>query len=183
MLIRFGIWDHFERRPACRRRPSTAEDRSPPAAERLGFYAYHLAEHHLSPLDLAPSPNVFLAALAQATTLRIGTMVHILPLYHPSGWCRSCACSTTFRAADSRSAWSRHPERRAPVVWHQLRRTRDRAATRSSRFWSRDGDRQLGTSRVASIRFPMRRWTCSRSRARIRPCGPPGASISPGATG
>lgn len=33
---------------------------------------------------MAPSPNVFLAALAQATSrLRIGTMVSILPLYHP----------------------------------------------------------------------------------------------------
>ncbi|MBO0686579.1 MAG: LLM class flavin-dependent oxidoreductase, partial [Candidatus Dormibacteraeota bacterium] len=53
-------------------------------AERLGFRGYHLAEHHLSSLDLAPSPNLFLAALAQATTrLRIGSMVHILPLYHP----------------------------------------------------------------------------------------------------
>jgi alkanesulfonate monooxygenase SsuD/methylene tetrahydromethanopterin reductase-like flavin-dependent oxidoreductase (luciferase family) len=85
MLIRFGIWDHFERRPGL---PPQAQYREKiallQAAERLNFYAYHLAEHHLSPLDLAPSPNVFLAALAQATErLRIGTMVHILPLYHP----------------------------------------------------------------------------------------------------
>jgi alkanesulfonate monooxygenase SsuD/methylene tetrahydromethanopterin reductase-like flavin-dependent oxidoreductase (luciferase family) len=85
MRIGFGIWDHFERRPGL----SVYEQYQQKIAllqeaERLNFYAYHLAEHHLSPLDLAPSPNIFLAALAQATErLRIGTMVHILPLYHP----------------------------------------------------------------------------------------------------
>ena len=84
-LIRFGIWDHFERRPGL----SVHEQYQQKIAllqeaERLNFYAYHLAEHHLSPLDLAPSPAIFLAALAQATQrLHIGTMVHILPLYHP----------------------------------------------------------------------------------------------------
>jgi len=85
MLIRFGIWDHFERRPGLLPQAQYREKITLlQAAERLDFYAYHLAEHHLSPLDLAPSPNVFLAALAQATErLRIGTMVHILPLYHP----------------------------------------------------------------------------------------------------
>jgi alkanesulfonate monooxygenase SsuD/methylene tetrahydromethanopterin reductase-like flavin-dependent oxidoreductase (luciferase family) len=83
--IRFGIWDHFERRPGL----SVHEQYQQKIAllqeaERLNFYAYHLAEHHLSPLDLAPSPSIFLAALAQATErLRIGTMVYILPLYHP----------------------------------------------------------------------------------------------------
>lgn len=84
-IIRFGIWDHFERRP----RLGVHEQYQQKiallqAAERLNFYAYHLAEHHLSPLDLAPSPGIFLAALAQATErLRLGSMVHILPLYHP----------------------------------------------------------------------------------------------------
>jgi alkanesulfonate monooxygenase SsuD/methylene tetrahydromethanopterin reductase-like flavin-dependent oxidoreductase (luciferase family) len=84
-IIRFGIWDHFERRPGL----SVHEQYQQKIAllqeaERLNFYAYHLAEHHLSPLDLAPSPGIFLAALAQATErLRVGTMVHILPLYHP----------------------------------------------------------------------------------------------------
>src|SRR3954451_11117928 len=85
MRLEFGIWDHFERRPDI----SPADQYQQKiellqAAEQLGFYAYHVAEHHLSPLDLAPSPSVFLAALAQATrTLRIGSLVHVLPLYHP----------------------------------------------------------------------------------------------------
>ena len=85
MRVAFGIWDHFERRTGL---PVSEQYRQKidllREAERGGFRAYHLAEHHLSPLDLAPSPNVFLAALAQATTrLRIASMVHILPLYHP----------------------------------------------------------------------------------------------------
>jgi alkanesulfonate monooxygenase SsuD/methylene tetrahydromethanopterin reductase-like flavin-dependent oxidoreductase (luciferase family) len=83
--VRFGVWDHFERRPAI---PLDLQFQQKIAllqeAEALGFVGYHLAEHHLTPLDMAPSPNVFLAALAQATTrLRIGTLVYILPLYHP----------------------------------------------------------------------------------------------------
>jgi alkanesulfonate monooxygenase SsuD/methylene tetrahydromethanopterin reductase-like flavin-dependent oxidoreductase (luciferase family) len=85
MQIDFGIWDHFERR---RDVPAEQQYRQKIAllreAESAGFYCYHIAEHHLTPLDLAPSPNVFLAAVAQATErLRVGSMVHILPLYHP----------------------------------------------------------------------------------------------------
>lgn len=85
MRLDFGIWDHFERRPgvdpARQYREKVALIRD---AERLGFSHYHVAEHHLSPLDMAPSPSVFLAALAQATErIRIGAAVYCLPLYHP----------------------------------------------------------------------------------------------------
>ena len=42
-------------------------------ADRSGFYSYHLAEHHITPLSVSPSPAVFLAAAAQRTTnLRLG---------------------------------------------------------------------------------------------------------------
>ena len=52
--------------------------------DRGGFYGYHVAEHHATPLGMAPSPSVFLAAVAQRTkTLRFGPMVYALPLYHP----------------------------------------------------------------------------------------------------
>ena len=47
-------------------------------------HAYHLAEHHATPLGMAPSPSVFLAAVAQRTTrLRFGPLVYTLNLYHP----------------------------------------------------------------------------------------------------
>jgi alkanesulfonate monooxygenase SsuD/methylene tetrahydromethanopterin reductase-like flavin-dependent oxidoreductase (luciferase family) len=52
--------------------------------DRYGFYAYHLAEHHGTPLGLAPSPGLFLAAVAQRTKrLRFGPLAYSLPLYHP----------------------------------------------------------------------------------------------------
>ncbi|MBV8808644.1 MAG: LLM class flavin-dependent oxidoreductase, partial [Acidobacteriaceae bacterium] len=52
--------------------------------DRSGFYAYHLAEHHGTPLGFAPSPSVFLAAVAQRTkNLRFGPLVYVVPLYHP----------------------------------------------------------------------------------------------------
>src|SRR5207302_2892444 len=54
------------------------------AYDRLGFYGYHVAEHHSTPLGMAPSPSVFLAAVAQRTRrLRFGPLVYALPLYHP----------------------------------------------------------------------------------------------------
>jgi alkanesulfonate monooxygenase SsuD/methylene tetrahydromethanopterin reductase-like flavin-dependent oxidoreductase (luciferase family) len=53
-------------------------------ADNAGFFAFHLAEHHCTPLSLTPSPSVFLAAAAQRTKrIRLGSLVHLLPLYHP----------------------------------------------------------------------------------------------------
>jgi alkanesulfonate monooxygenase SsuD/methylene tetrahydromethanopterin reductase-like flavin-dependent oxidoreductase (luciferase family) len=65
--VEFGVFDHLDRTG-----PSLAdyyEDRLTiaEAYDRAGFYGYHLAEHHATPLGMAPSPNVFLAALAQRT--------------------------------------------------------------------------------------------------------------------
>ncbi len=52
--------------------------------DRLGFYSWHVAEHHATTLGMAPSPNIMLAAAAQRTKkLRFGPMVYALPLYHP----------------------------------------------------------------------------------------------------
>jgi len=53
-------------------------------ADQAGFYCYHLAEHHVTPLSLAPSPTVFLTAVAQRTRrLRLGPLVYLLPFYNP----------------------------------------------------------------------------------------------------
>ena len=53
-------------------------------ADRSGFYSYHLAEHHITPLSVSPSPSVFLAAAAQRTSkLRLGPLVYLLPFYNP----------------------------------------------------------------------------------------------------
>src|SRR6266436_6692937 len=82
--MEFGIFDHLDRSPS-----SLADYYEERLAivelfDRAGFHAYHLAEHHGTPLGMAPSPSVFLAAVAQRTKrLRFGPMVYALPLYHP----------------------------------------------------------------------------------------------------
>jgi alkanesulfonate monooxygenase SsuD/methylene tetrahydromethanopterin reductase-like flavin-dependent oxidoreductase (luciferase family) len=85
MKIDFGIFDHIERR---RDEPlhRTYEGRLKmlETADAAGFYAYHLAEHHATPLSMAPSPGIFLAAVAQRTRrLHFGPLVYLLPLYNP----------------------------------------------------------------------------------------------------
>jgi alkanesulfonate monooxygenase SsuD/methylene tetrahydromethanopterin reductase-like flavin-dependent oxidoreductase (luciferase family) len=53
-------------------------------ADNAGFFCYHLAEHHATPLGMAPSPALFLAAAAQRTRrIRLGPLVYLLPLYSP----------------------------------------------------------------------------------------------------
>jgi alkanesulfonate monooxygenase SsuD/methylene tetrahydromethanopterin reductase-like flavin-dependent oxidoreductase (luciferase family) len=52
--------------------------------EQLGFERYMLTEHHGTPLNLVPSPHLFLAAASQRTSrIRLGTLVTLLPLYNP----------------------------------------------------------------------------------------------------
>jgi alkanesulfonate monooxygenase SsuD/methylene tetrahydromethanopterin reductase-like flavin-dependent oxidoreductase (luciferase family) len=83
--VEFGVWDHFERQNGVPLNQQYEERiQLIMQAERFGFSGYHVAEHHLTPLDMAPSPTVFLAAVAQRTSrIRLGSMVFCLPLYHP----------------------------------------------------------------------------------------------------
>ena len=86
MTLQFGWWDHFEQRadmPLWQQYDERIELIQ--RAEEHGFYGYHIAEHHFTTLDMAPSPIVFLAAVARRTSkIRLGTMVLCLPLYHPT---------------------------------------------------------------------------------------------------
>ena len=82
--MRFGIIDHNDDtgRPHVRQVAERLELIE--AYDRLGFYAYHLTEHHGTPLAVTPSPHLMLAAAAQRTSrLRLGTLITILSLYHP----------------------------------------------------------------------------------------------------
>ena len=90
--MRFGIFDHIDDSGLTRAEQLEERLRLIEQYDRDGFYAYHLAEHHGTPLGLVGSPNVFLAAVAQRTRrLRLGALVNVLPLYHPvrliEEWC------------------------------------------------------------------------------------------------
>jgi alkanesulfonate monooxygenase SsuD/methylene tetrahydromethanopterin reductase-like flavin-dependent oxidoreductase (luciferase family) len=82
--MRFGIFDHLDDSGETLSRHFESRLKLVEAYDRAGFYAYHLAEHHNTPLGYAPSPSVFLSAVAQRTEkLKFGPMVYLLPLYHP----------------------------------------------------------------------------------------------------
>ena len=84
MSLEFGIFDHLDRNDLpladfYEARLKLIED-----FDRAGFYGYHVAEHHFTPLGMAPSPSVFLSAIAQRTKrLRFGTFVYAMPIHHP----------------------------------------------------------------------------------------------------
>ena len=82
--MKFGIFDHIER--ADRPLAVTFKERLAflRAADAAGYWGYHVAEHHASPLNSAPVPGVWLGAVAQVTkNLRFGPLVYLLPLYSP----------------------------------------------------------------------------------------------------
>jgi probable F420-dependent oxidoreductase len=61
-------------------------------AERCGFDSFFVTEHHQDPSGYLPSPLPLLAALAARTsTIRLGTGIAILPLYHPVRLAEDCA--------------------------------------------------------------------------------------------
>jgi alkanesulfonate monooxygenase SsuD/methylene tetrahydromethanopterin reductase-like flavin-dependent oxidoreductase (luciferase family) len=83
-FMQFGIFDHVDRND----RPLAAQlderIRYVALAEELGFYCFHVAEHHAAPINMVPVPGLFLAAAARATKrIRLGPLVYLLPLYSP----------------------------------------------------------------------------------------------------
>lgn len=82
--MQFGLFDHMDQSGEATSDQYETRLQILEACDRAGFYSYHLAEHHGTPLGLAPSPSVFLAAAAQRTRrLRLGALVFTLSLYHP----------------------------------------------------------------------------------------------------
>jgi alkanesulfonate monooxygenase SsuD/methylene tetrahydromethanopterin reductase-like flavin-dependent oxidoreductase (luciferase family) len=82
--MKFGVFDHLDRgtRPLAEHYENRL--RLIEAYDRAGIHGYHVAEHHSTPLGMAPSPSVFLAAVAQRTKrLRFGPLIYPLPLHHP----------------------------------------------------------------------------------------------------
>jgi alkanesulfonate monooxygenase SsuD/methylene tetrahydromethanopterin reductase-like flavin-dependent oxidoreductase (luciferase family) len=83
-VLQFGIFDHLDSDGQRLDRLFETRLRLIALIEREGFAGYHLAEHHSTPLGMAASPSVFLAAaFARTTRLRLGPLVYVLPLHHP----------------------------------------------------------------------------------------------------
>jgi alkanesulfonate monooxygenase SsuD/methylene tetrahydromethanopterin reductase-like flavin-dependent oxidoreductase (luciferase family) len=82
--LEFGVFDWIEwsERPAAEifeHKLAIAE-----AADRAGFYAWHIAEHQGTPLSIDGSPALVLSAAIQRTKrLRLGALTFCLPWYNP----------------------------------------------------------------------------------------------------
>ena len=82
--MQFGIFDWLDRGPGDVGEQYEQRLRLLEYADQAGYAIYHLAEHHGTPLGLAPSPALFLSAAAQRTRrIRLGPLVYIVPLYNP----------------------------------------------------------------------------------------------------
>lgn len=82
--MKFGLFDHLDRSHLSDSQNYKNRIKIVQAAEEARFSGYHLAEHHMTPLGLAPSPSVFLSAVAQHTKkIRLGPLVYLFPMYHP----------------------------------------------------------------------------------------------------
>lgn len=82
--MKFGVFDHVDDGGLPLAEHLEGRLRLAEAYDVLGFHCYHVAEHHGTPLGLAPSPGVLFAAMSQRTTrLRFGPLVYLLPIYNP----------------------------------------------------------------------------------------------------
>src|SRR6516165_9495852 len=137
--MEFGVFDHLDRCGGTL--ADYYEDRLKiaEAYDRAGFYAYHLAEHHSTPLGMAPSPSVFLAAVAQRTTrLRFGPLVWPMPLHHPLRLIEEICMLDQLSAGALNSASGAAPRPSSSNIMASIRRTRRRSTRRRSSSCSRD---------------------------------------------
>jgi alkanesulfonate monooxygenase SsuD/methylene tetrahydromethanopterin reductase-like flavin-dependent oxidoreductase (luciferase family) len=82
--MQIGLFDHVE--DAGRPLAAMLDERLQfaAAADDAGIYCLHVAEHHATPLNMVPSPSIYLGAVARATKpMRLGPLVYLLPLYSP----------------------------------------------------------------------------------------------------
>ena len=82
--MKFGVFDYIEGGDQPLHKTYDQRMELIRGLEDAGFYGYHLSEHHATPLSMTPSPSIFLAAAARETRrIRLGTLLYLLPLYHP----------------------------------------------------------------------------------------------------
>jgi alkanesulfonate monooxygenase SsuD/methylene tetrahydromethanopterin reductase-like flavin-dependent oxidoreductase (luciferase family) len=83
-VLKFSAFDHLDANGATLGSFLEQRLRLIELLESSGFHGFHLAEHHSTPLGMASSPGLFLAAAIQRTSkIKLGPLVYVLPLYHP----------------------------------------------------------------------------------------------------
>ena len=83
-MLKFGVFDHLDADGMPLGEMLEKRLRLVELMDREGFYGFHMAEHHSTPLGWVPSPSVFCSAAFQRTKrLRVGPLVYVLPMYHP----------------------------------------------------------------------------------------------------
>jgi alkanesulfonate monooxygenase SsuD/methylene tetrahydromethanopterin reductase-like flavin-dependent oxidoreductase (luciferase family) len=82
--VKFGIFDHLDRKDQPLARFYADRLKFVAAADKLGITSYHCAEHHCAPAGMAPQPGVWLSAVAQRTKkIRFGPMAYGLTFHEP----------------------------------------------------------------------------------------------------
>lgn len=83
-MLTFGVFDHLDADGLPLGEMLEKRLKLVELMDREGFYGFHMAEHHSTPLGWVPSPSVFASAVFQRTRrLRAGPLVYVLPMYHP----------------------------------------------------------------------------------------------------
>jgi alkanesulfonate monooxygenase SsuD/methylene tetrahydromethanopterin reductase-like flavin-dependent oxidoreductase (luciferase family) len=84
MKMEFGVIDHVDRQDRPIAETYDSRLKLIELYDRAGFSTFHITEHHSTPLGLAPSPIVFLAAASRITqSIRFAPLVLIATLYNP----------------------------------------------------------------------------------------------------
>jgi alkanesulfonate monooxygenase SsuD/methylene tetrahydromethanopterin reductase-like flavin-dependent oxidoreductase (luciferase family) len=84
MKIEFGVIDHVDRQDKPISETYDSRLKLLELYDKAGFTTFHITEHHCTPLGLAPSPIVFLAAASRITkNIRFAPLVLIATLYNP----------------------------------------------------------------------------------------------------
>jgi alkanesulfonate monooxygenase SsuD/methylene tetrahydromethanopterin reductase-like flavin-dependent oxidoreductase (luciferase family) len=84
MKMEFGAIDHIDRQDRPIWETYDSRLKLVEMYDKAGFSTFHLTEHHYTPLGLAPSPLIFLAAASRITEkIHFAPLVLITTLYNP----------------------------------------------------------------------------------------------------
>jgi alkanesulfonate monooxygenase SsuD/methylene tetrahydromethanopterin reductase-like flavin-dependent oxidoreductase (luciferase family) len=84
MKVEFGVIDHVDRQDVPIAETYDSRLNLLELYDKAGFTTFHITEHHNTPLGLAPSPMIFLAAASRITRrIRFAPLVLIATLYNP----------------------------------------------------------------------------------------------------